>query len=170
VKPLILGEAPSRSGDQFWRYPLSGEAGKKLCEMAGIPPLDRPTSSYYGAFYWALRSHYDVANVIQRYPGPSGRGAAFPRDLARTGLMRLRAQGALSDDRVVICLGRRVQALLLPGPKVPDYYVWVRRATGMQLVTIPHPSALNVLYNDPTHQRRAGKALRSAVKRTQQDG
>jgi hypothetical protein len=38
TKPLLIGEAPSRSGDRYWMFQLSGAVAQTLCELAGIPP------------------------------------------------------------------------------------------------------------------------------------
>jgi hypothetical protein len=36
--PLLVGEQPSRTGDRFHEFPLSGAVAQTLCQMAGIPP------------------------------------------------------------------------------------------------------------------------------------
>jgi uracil-DNA glycosylase len=162
LKPLILGEAPSKSGDSYWQFPLSGEAGRRLHEMAGL--RTQPGGSTYGQYYWPLQREFDLANIIERYPGPGrGSGAAFPRNQAKAGLFRLITEGELPAGRVVVCLGRRVLKLLVPG-ELP-FYTWVKINNGLVLAGIPHPSGLTRSYNDKREWDAAGRTLRGAIQR-----
>jgi uracil-DNA glycosylase len=169
MQPLILGETPSRSGDRFWRYPLSGDVGVRLALWAGLVPEEEGMDlKDYGAFYWPLRGAYDLANVIERWPGQGrrGRGADWPLDEAHRGLNRLLDNGVLPRNRVIVCLGRRVLDLIVH--RQLDFYRWVRfKGTGWQIAGIPHPSKLNRMYNDPAHVAAAGKTLRGAIKRAE---
>jgi hypothetical protein len=69
-KPLLIGEAPSKSGDRYWMFPLSGAVAQTLCEMAGISP--QPGGSRYGRWTWALYDHFECENLIERWPGRLG--------------------------------------------------------------------------------------------------
>lgn len=162
MRPLILGEAPSKSGDSYWQFPLSGEVGRRLHEMAGL--RTQAGGSTYGKYYWPLRAQFDLINVIERYPGPGrGSGAAFPRDQALDGLRRLRRQGELPPGRVVVCLGRRILKLMVPA-ELP-FYTWIRTRDGQVLAGIPHPSGLTRNYNDKREWEAAGRILREAIQR-----
>lgn len=166
-KPLLLGEAPAKSGDAYWQFPLSGRSGKVLHELAGLK-VD-PGGSEYGRYYWPLRSAYDCRNVIARYPGPDGRGAAFPHDQALAGLAWLWQEGMLCEGRVVVMLGRRVMRCMVGGRL--EFYRWAKlRKTGLIVAGIPHPSGLTRLYNDPGERARAGKILTGAIKRAEKSG
>lgn len=43
--PLLIGENPSKSGDRYHDFPLSGAVAERLCGLAGIPP-DLPGTRY----------------------------------------------------------------------------------------------------------------------------
>ena len=153
MKPLILGEAPSKSGDQYFMFPLSGAVGQRLCTLAGLTPDARGTQ--YGRYYWPLRKRFDLRNLLERYPGPAGRGAAFPLRTATE------AWGALAPQlsgRVVVLLGRRLAGLA----GVEDFFVW-RNVGGVRLMVIPHPSALNSYYNSTEMWDSASCALQEAL-------
>lgn len=162
MKPLILGEAPSKSGDSYWQFPMSGEVGRRLHEMADLPV--RVGGSTYGRYYWPLKQEFDLINVIERYPGPGrGSGAAFPRTQALAGIQLLLSEGELPRGRVVVCLGRRVLGLMVPG-QLP-FYRWVRINNGWLVAGIPHPSGLTRNYNDRMEWERAGRTLKGAIQR-----
>src|SRR5882757_7259680 len=64
-KPMLVGEAPSRGGDEYHRYPLSGPPARVLCRLAGIEPDGRGTT--YGRWYWPLRERFLAVNLVERY-------------------------------------------------------------------------------------------------------
>ena len=140
TRALLLGEAPSRHGDRYWQFPLSGRPAEVLCSLAGIDP--DPDGTRYGRWYWPLREAFDVANVLERYPGPQGTGAAFPLADARAALARLELDGYPA----VVCLGQRVAAVV----GAPN--AWHEWSPDGRLVTIPHPSGLNRLLNEPVQR------------------
>lgn len=144
--PLLVGEAPSRTGDRFWAFPLSGNPAVNLCRWAGwVVPRGE-------AAYWTLREHCDTTNLLERYPGPLGAGAAFPMALARP------AWDALIPEltgRVVVLMGGRLGALA--GLSLP--HVWARHDGGFNVTYVPHPSGLNHVYNDPSQREMTGATL-----------
>lgn len=170
IRPLLLGEAPSKSGDRYHDFPLSGAVGQRLCEMAGIEPEVK--GSRYGRYYWPLLDHFELRNLIERYPGPQGRGASFPMEVARqrAGALELkwRMVGA-----VVVLLGAR-----LPGAFDLDMDFYEQRIKTLSRVTgtsvrfycIPHPSGLNRMYNAERERERAGQVLREAMERAMNSG
>lgn len=161
---MLLGEAPSRGGDRYHMFPLSGPPARVLCQMAGIPP--EPEGSTYGRWTWALYERFECRNVFARYAdatpwsAPRAREAvgSFRRDLYR---------------RVVVTLGRRVDAALCGALGVPpaDEFYEVRRVSStraepdsyLTVVSMPHPSGLNRLLNDPAERERCGETLRRAL-------
>jgi hypothetical protein len=125
-QPILLGEAPSKGGDRFHEFPLSGRPAKVLCDLAGIPP--QPEGTQYGKWTWALYERFDCRNLIARYADATPWRAATARDRATAILADLErcpldsdwCDGAICVDRgvycpkktppVIVCLGRKVQA------------------------------------------------------------
>lgn len=212
--PILLGEAPSKQGDRFHHFPLSGRPARVLCEAAGIPP--QPDGSTHGRWTWALYEHFECRNLIERYAdatpwrvGPARNRAAYVLgDLKRERKVTVGVDPAARAEPVtcelpvvIICLGRRVQAAVgdaldfdvvrrvhLKGEDAwnPGFFgnfgQWAApwhvrtpfvpadapaRSEPVQewapwLVTIPHPSGLNRLLNDPAVRDRLGRVLREA--------
>lgn len=167
--PVLIGEAPSRLGDRYYRIPLSGRPARVLCTLAGIPPQEE--GSTYGRWTWALYERFECANLFERY------AQATPWSVPRA---RERAD-ALRDElagRVVVCLGRRVHAAVWQASRLavygnaagdaPEFHSFapLRLAVGKPLahvVAIPHPSGLNRALNDPAERERCGATLRAAL-------
>jgi hypothetical protein len=107
-QPILLGEAPSRAGDQFHAFPLSGRPAKVLCELAGIPP--QPEGTRYGRWTWALYEHFDCRNLIERYADATPWPTVAARGLAVELLDDLKAEHVtVKPAPVIVCLGRKVQ-------------------------------------------------------------
>lgn len=170
--PVILGEAPSKSGDQFWMFPCSGRVAEALCGMADLPPM--AGESRYGRWTWALYERFECLNLVERYPGPQGRGAALPMAAAREALVERLPE---IEGRVVVLLGARLAKLLMPVGASETFYQWkvttpqavapdgelVYQARPTMMAVIPHPSGLNRMYNAPLERERAGMILRQAA-------
>lgn len=120
-RPVLLGEAPSKHGDRYHHFPLSGRPARVLCELAGIPP--QAEGSTYGRWTWALYDNFECRNLHDRYADATPWRVASARDRAAAILDEMRAEhvaagGALTSTdgsawtppRVIVCLGRRVQA------------------------------------------------------------
>jgi len=161
MKPLLVGEMPSRSGDRYWEFPLSGAVAQALCQMAGIPP--EPNESRYGRWTWALYDRFDCINAIERHQPWDVEAAAGA----------LRAQIEYTSE-VVVLLGRRPQEAYVEMTRPADslvegidFYQWVvdnNSPTGRrEVVVIPHPSSLNHMYLEPKNKFRAGKILCAAM-------
>jgi uracil-DNA glycosylase len=163
VLPLQVGEQPSRTGDRYHRFPLSGAVAQTLCQMAGIPPEEEGTR--YGRWTWALYDKFDCVNAIDRYQPWDARHAA------------LRVAGLIEPLReVVVFLGRRAgQAYIdsqAPADSVLDGVDWCEwvvdpaSPTGRrEVVVIPHPSSRNRLYNDADVRKRSGKVIKQAMEK-----
>lgn len=164
--PLLLGECPSKSGDRYHHFPLSGAVGQRLCEFAGIPPESE--GSRYGKWYWALLEHFDCLNAIERH------GDSVPWDQKRAWDRWFDYLKELEDEELppaVIALGRRAAATIGLGS---DLYwgEWRRVPLRVELLddrlevpatVLPHPSTRNLLYNDLAMRERAGAVLRQAM-------
>lgn len=155
--PLIIGEAPSRTGDRYWQFPLSGAVGQKLCTWAGIEPEENGTR--YGRYYWPLREQFDLENLLERYPGARGKGAAFPLELARPAWAERRKT---LGGRVVVLLGTRLASVAGIG----TFWRWHHsRAIDFSACCVPHPSGLNPVYNEGEARELTGAVLRQAIER-----
>lgn len=136
-RPFLIGEAPSKRGDAYHRFPLSGPPARVLCQLAGIPPQDGGTT--YGRWTWALYDHFRCRNLFDRYADATPWSAPRARDRARALLAPLEAERVTSavvppgeghpqeefyrqvsgspsvlritvnPPPVIVCLGRRVQ-------------------------------------------------------------
>lgn len=154
-RPLMLGESPSKSGDRYWQFPLSGAVARTMCRAAGWDP-DGPASRL-GSWTWALYARFECRNVFERHRH------ATPWSAPRA---RARWEEIVQDESlawpVVVCLGRRVQAAVLGHNETP-YHEWTHNVFGVGFVTIPHPSGLNRLLNDPAERAMLGQTLRFAA-------
>lgn len=142
--------------------PLSGAVGERLARWSGLEP--EPGGTRYGQWYWPLVEAFECRNLIERYPGPQGRGAAFPLDLAREAARELIPD---MDGRRVVLLGSRLpRALYLEESPFEWRDVDVTESGfHMRYAVIPHPSGLNRVYNDPVNVERASATLREALER-----
>jgi uracil-DNA glycosylase len=166
VKPLLVGEQPSRSGDRYYMTPLSGAVAQTLCQMAGIPPQEE--GSRYGVWTWALYENFSCLNAMERHqPWDSQKAAAHLREEIE------------SDDEVVVLLGRRAQSAYCAMNQPAEttiaklhFYQWrvdlSSPTARREVVVIPHPSSLNRMYENPRDRERAGKILRQAMEKAAQ--
>lgn len=132
---LILGEAPGRHSTSKW-------SSGRIRDLA-----DRDLDE------WA-----DWVNLIEEWPGPAerGKGSAWNARLAVKWAEELRE--TLRDYRGVICLGRRVAGVVLPGGGGFPYFRWTE-SRGAKLVVIPHPSGIVRWWNEPENVERAREFL-----------
>lgn len=172
-QPLLLGEMPSKRGDEFYAFPLSGSPAVKLLRWAGIPwkPAD-------GAAYWTLVERFDTMNAQERY------APKFDLEAARVRWTRYLLRGVPERQPVtVVCLGRNAQRTIgaesrctcggdagVSGDShsvgcpayLGDWFHW-REAGLLRYVAIPHPSGRNRLWNEEGAFERAGLVLREAL-------
>lgn len=139
MRPVLIGEAPCRGKN---RAPLDGPAGDRLARMAG---MDRAE----------LLERFDAVNLLGRWPGAAGKGAAWPMAAARRAAVRKPLRG------VVVLLGGRVAGAYGLGGL--GWWSWVRGGRYAAAV-IPHPSGVNQLYNSPEARRAAGAVLLGALR------
>jgi hypothetical protein len=64
-RPFVVGEGPSRTGDRYYRFPLSGAPARTLCTCAGWEP-DGPRAQI-ASWTWALYAKVRTRNVFRRY-------------------------------------------------------------------------------------------------------
>jgi uracil-DNA glycosylase len=154
--PLLLGECPSKAGDRYHAFPLSGAVGKRLCGWAGIE--SDADGSAYGRYYWPLREHFDCLNVIERYADANPWRTAVARERWTRWLLD-RSDEERRESLTVVCLGRRAAEAL--GHDRP-WGEWFEVGL-LRVVTIPHPSGRNLLYNDPAMVAVAARVLHEAI-------
>jgi uracil-DNA glycosylase len=157
-KPLIVGEAPSKGGDRYHMFPLSGPPSKVLCQAAGIPP--QPGGSAYGRWTWALYERFEAVNLIERYRDAEPWSAPRARERARK---LVEEAGPL----VVVLLGRRVATAWGLGERAIGE--WGPALVGglpvPEVICLPHPSGLNRTLNDPDVRALLGRGLVEATER-----
>lgn len=139
---LLIGQAPSRTSQG--KLPFSGQSGKRLADLAAIPQKD-------------LKNYFRMVNVLDYWPGRSGKGDAFPRDKISDKLRKMVA--AYSET---IFVGREVAARF--NFNAPEYLKWYPRPRGKRAAAIlPHPSKVNHWYNDLQNLEDAQMFLRGII-------
>jgi hypothetical protein len=141
TKPLIIGQAPSRTSDPC--APLSGCSGRRLALLCGVP---LPT----------FLSGFERLNLLPIYPGRTGKGDLFPIELARERAAAMIAAGTIQRPRTVL-LGAKVAEVF--GLKRMEALRWYER-DGVGLALCPHPSSISLFWNDPENVERARKFWR----------
>lgn len=142
MKPLIVGEAPART--TVGAPPFAGRTGARLAELAGI---DR------------LRDGFDVVNLLDRWPGPSGaKGSLFPLARAREAAVLLAPR---LRRRHVVLAGRRVAAAFWLA-RLP-YLAW-ETVGGADVAVLPHPSGVCRWWNEPENVAAASAFLRGLAR------
>lgn len=143
MRPLIIGEAPARTGDP--RRPLLGRSGSRLAKLCGLDLQD-----------YARR--FARANVLEQWPGRLTKGDAFDLPTARLRACVLRRR--FVGGRLVVLLGRRTA--LAFGLRCA--YLQPERVACANVVVLPHPSGINRWWNEPENVRRASSFLRRAAR------
>jgi uracil-DNA glycosylase len=142
MRPLFIGEAPSRSTSRAGAAPLVGESGHRLAAWAGLSPAE-------------FRRRAELINLFAALP------ERWDRDAARGSAAALAAQWLQPDQqRPVVLLGEKV-ALAFAASGCVLFRTYVA-ATG-SLTVMPHPSGLNHYWNDAANVRRAERFLRKLM-------
>lgn len=135
MKPLIVGQAPSRLSDP--REPLSGRSGRRLAALCGMD-LD----GFLAAF--------ERVNLIGSHPGKAaGKGDAFPMARARRAAVVVSAR---FHGREVVLLGGNVAAAFSVARMTLLHW---HRAPGFEFALCPHPSGVCLWWNDPANEKAA---------------
>jgi hypothetical protein len=143
---VFVGEAPGGT--------LPVEAGacwRRLAAVVGTTP----------AVLWQRAV---LVNTLKRRPERDGHGDAFPLKAARRAAVRLAGSALLTEARMIVLVGRRVSrafGVARQGYFVPFCLDAVHPAAAS--VVIPHPSGVNLWYNDPQHRRLARRELRQIL-------
>lgn len=157
MKTVLIGQAPSRTSDP--RRPLSGDPlASKLAALCGLTKAE-----YLRAF--------ERRNLLDRWPGKATKGDAWPAKEALSAAWNL---GPRLRGRRAIFLGRRV-AEAFGMPKRAPFLDWVafrvRPRPGNraghsvgEAAIFPHPSGVNLWWNDPRNVRRAARFLKGELR------
>lgn len=142
MKPLIIGEAPSKHGDPD--KPIEGKIGNRLAHAGGITFED----------YMACFERVNLLHVRQEY---SGKGSAFNKAEALEHANKLQKQ--FVAGRTILLLGKRVaEAFGLNG----DYFD-VHFVNDAHVYVIPHPSGVNRWWNDPENRSRMEEFMHEVI-------
>lgn len=123
---LFVGEGPGEQED-LTGIPFVGPAGRLLDDMLSIIDLDRNTNCY-------------IANIVKCRP-PRNRDPLETEQDACIGY--LRAQTALIQPKIIVCLGR-IAAMRLIDPNfriTRQHGAWIQK-NGIWFTALYHPSAL----------------------------
>lgn len=141
-KPLFVGQSPAQDGDP-WR-PMTGRFMNFVLALTGWDQ-------------YSYRTRFDFVNLVDRFPGKSGKGDAFPMDEARWKANLLAWHGDL-DGRLIVCWGRSVARALQVNYAVEFCYLNYSPG-GRPYHLMPHPSGINQWWNDSSNRRLAADTL-----------
>lgn len=146
MRVLIVGEAPSRTGDTD--APLSGKCGVRLCKLMGMPGYDYPT----------LSAEFALTNLLgSQEPSSTGKGDAY--DLPKAVLAARSMRHLLkTDHRLTVLLGKRVARAFLERTKLPPWYqtIWDHQHGHISpVVVVPHPSGISHYWNSRPNVKAA---------------
>jgi uracil-DNA glycosylase len=173
-RALLVAEAPCRGARPGHRA-LDGPAGDRLGRYFGeaVVAERRAAGDAWPLIVYRdrdlLLERFDTVNLLGRWPGGEGKGAAWPRDAARRAARRLPLRG------VVVLLGLRVlDAYRGRHPQLwgVPWGEWreLRAGHGPEwdpsrwttVAVLPHPSGIVRNYNDPAARELAGRTLLEA--------
>ena len=141
MRPLLVGQAPSRTSDP--RRPLEGKgAPARLAGLLGMRAED-------------LNRSFRRMNVLDEWPGRCGKGDAFPAGLAREAAKKVRLRG-----RVVFLGKGAARAFGFRG----EFLGWSDFG-GSRAAIFPHPSGVNRWFNDAGNRRRAREFMEEILSR-----
>jgi hypothetical protein len=146
MKPLIIGEAPSKNGKP--ERPIEGRIGQRLADHAGLSYAD-------------FLVHFDRVNLLHERQEVAGKGFVFDRAAAINAAQALVKQ--LTAGRLVLLLGRRVAGAF---GCTKDYFDAHHLENGAILYVVPHPSGINRWWNDPWNSKTMRAFMHQIVKWT----
>lgn len=150
TQPLIIGQAPARGNDD--KPAFAGESGKRLAILACV-----------GVTGDVLPRYFELRNLISKYPGKVGTGKGDKFDLAaakiQAGLMWKEFEEM--PPRYILLMGKSVARAF--GYRTMPYLTptqWKHH----KFVIFPHPSGVNLWYNDNNNWREATEFLRMVIR------
>lgn len=98
-----------------------------------------------------------MVNVLDHWPGRSGKGDAFPKSQIPDGLRKM-----VAAYPAIIFVGRGVADRFKFNPS--EYLTWYSYPRGRRTAAIlPHTSGVNQWYNDPQNVKDAQMFLRGII-------
>lgn len=147
MKPLLVGQAPARSGDG---RPFTGRSGERLCRLLGLPGYD------------ALCDALDMTNLVPEIqPRLQRRGDPFNVTKAKVAAINLMTEQKALGRGTIICAGLKVWDAF----GCPDDADWFdgHQRRGMTFWKFPHPSGASAFWNHRRDVEEASQFLRSIV-------
>lgn len=140
VRILVVGQGPSKDG--VGKKPLDGDgSGERLAELCGLSREE-------------MLANCTAVNLLNKFYGKNGKGDKFPMDDAKKSAEALRVAWD-NYDRVVL-LGQNVAKAFGVGEKLLS---WESDRGGSVVAVVPHPSPINLWYNDEKNYSEASKFL-----------
>ena len=148
MKPLIVGEAPSKN--EVTERPLEGRVGRRLADLCGLTLEE-------------FLQHFERINLLHVRQDTREKGFEFDAEAARFEAEQMRNTRMLfAEGRVTLLLGKRVGAAF----GCPTNYFerwWIMNA---EAYVLPHPSGINRWWNDHANEDKAARFMREIVRRT----
>lgn len=145
MKPLIIGEAPSKNEEV--PQPIAGRVGRRLADCAGMTLED-------------FLTHFQRTNLLQVRQDTA---LGFEFDHAQASLNAMQIRGSFRGGLIVLLLGHRVARAF--GLTHADYFVQYD-IDHAEVRVLPHPSAVNRWWNDPENYKQACDFMQNIVRRT----
>jgi uracil-DNA glycosylase len=142
MKPLIVGEAPSKN--EVTERPIEGRIGQRLAACAGLS-------------FDEFLQRFDRVNLLHVRQDTAEKGFTFDWTAAREEAKRLERN--FVAGQTVLLLGKRVAISF----NVPDDYFVSCMRSGAILYTLPHPSGVNRWWNEVANLERMSKFMRYIV-------
>jgi uracil-DNA glycosylase len=138
---LFIGQAPSRITEGSAAF--TGHSGRRIATLMGITHAE-------------FLARFAAANLLEHYPGKSGRGDAFNRDEARRAAERLWPE---FPQRTVF-VGKAVAGAFGFADIEPCTWTKVGHRS---IALLPHPSGVNHYWNNAANRERARSFLTGLV-------
>lgn len=145
MKILLIGQAPGRDGDPSAPL-LGGRVGRKLAALLGMSNVE------YGRRFARI-------NVLDSWPGRSGKGDRFPLREAR--VVAVAKLSTISGKRVLFVGFATASAFNFKHPPLR----W-EQFNGGKAAILPHPSGINRWYNNRKNVKKAVRFLRAMLDRS----
>jgi uracil-DNA glycosylase len=148
--PLIIGQAPARGNNG--KLPFAGKSGSQLAKMAGV-----------GNSGDDLPGHFLLVNLNAKYPGKNKKGDQFDKVEGVETAEKLKAELLKFSPSLILLMGRKVEKCW--GFKRPNPYLQWIEWEHHRVAIFPHPSGVNMWYNDPLNRTKATLFLRRCLER-----
>lgn len=145
MKPLIVGEAPSKN--EVVEQPLQGRVGRRMAALSGL------TYEQYIDFF-------DRVNLLHVRQDTKEKGFEFDFESAQIEARQL-VRG-FKRGQIVLLLGGRVTEAF----GVHHEYFNEVKLNGARCYIVPHPSGVNRWWNDQDNVKKATAFMRGIVERT----